>query len=195
MDGCGDSLDLVPIAAWNGKGKRTGKYGAYLLACYDEDDDQYQVSCLPHFHSPLCSLAPCVVPGCPATQFGQILCLAGFSMQTVCKIGTGFSDEDLATLHTQLKNTVIDSPKNYYCVADSFKPDVWFEPTVVWEVKCADLSISPVHKAGVGLVEEQPNKGIALRFPRFMRVRDDKTPEGATTAEQVVDMFRSQSLR
>jgi hypothetical protein len=40
MDGCGDSLDLVPIAAWLGKGKRKGHYGAYLLACFDEDDDQ-----------------------------------------------------------------------------------------------------------------------------------------------------------
>ena len=156
MEGCGDSLDLVPIAAWNGKGKRTGTYGAYLLACYDEDDDQYQ---------------------------------------SVCKIGTGFSDENLATLTEAVKTKTIDKPKNYYCVSDSFKPDVWFEPSMVWEVKCADLSISPVHKAGLGLVEESPEKGIALRFPRFMHVREDKKPEMATTAEQVVDMFRNQSLR
>ncbi|GMG98780.1 hypothetical protein Nepgr_000620 [Nepenthes gracilis] len=151
MDSIGDSLDLVPIAAFHGRGKRAGVYGAFLLACYDSNKEY----------------------------------------QSICKIGTGFSEVMLEERSTSLRSKVIPNPKSYYRYGDTITPDVWFEPSEVWEVKAADLTISPVHRAAFGRVE--PEKGISLRFPRLVRIREDKVPEQASSSELVAEMFHAQS--
>ncbi|KAG1899249.1 uncharacterized protein F5891DRAFT_1234663 [Suillus fuscotomentosus] len=151
LAGVGDSLDLVVVGGYYGKGKRTKVYGAFLLACFDADAEEYQ---------------------------------------TICKIGTGFSEEMLQTHWDTLRPLEITKPRGDIKPGGA-KPDVWFEPKIVWEVLAADLSLSPVYTAAQGLVDE---RGISLRFPRFIRIRDDKSADDATGPEQISEMYERQVL-
>ncbi|EMD01234.1 hypothetical protein BAUCODRAFT_21163 [Baudoinia panamericana UAMH 10762] len=156
LSGAGDSLDLVVLGAYYGKGKRTSVYGAFHLACYNPEKEMYE---------------------------------------TVCNIGTGFSEVLLNELYETLSPLVIDRPKPFYdhSMGKNDQPDVWFEPQYVWEVKTADLTLSPRYRAASsGFGSDGTHKGVSLRFPRFIRVRDDKKPEAATSSKQVAEMYRAQ---
>ena len=66
------------------------------------------------------------------------------------------------------------------------------QTSITWEVKAADLSLSFTHKGGLGSSRIPSGRGIGLRFPRFMRERDDKPADHATTASQVIDLYFEQ---
>jgi DNA ligase-1 len=70
---------------------------------------------------------------------------------------------------------------------------VWFEPQEVWEVAFADLTLSPTYTAAIGLVSD--DRGLSTRFPRFLKVREDKSIEEATEAQELADLYRKQEAK
>jgi DNA ligase-1 len=145
-----DTVDLVVVGAFHGRGKRAGTYGAFLLAAYDPDKDTFE---------------------------------------TVTKVGTGFTDADLERLPKMLKKHQI--AHRHPRVDSTIEMDVWFEPAVVLETRGAEITLSPIHTCAMNVIREA--SGLAIRFPRFTgKYRVDKSPEDATTTNEIVEMYRSQ---
>jgi DNA ligase-1 len=109
--------------------------------------------------------------------------------ESICKLGTGFTDDVLFGLPARLSDFV--TKKKPARVESGLVPDVWFDPQAVLEIIGAEITISPVHSCAYGKVQKEA--GLAIRFPRFTgRWRDDKTPEDATTTEEILEMYYSQ---
>lgn len=106
----------------------------------------------------------------------------GESIVTVTKIGTGVSDELWKEIRKRLNDIKVPTqPKEYKEVSKLLIPDVWVAPKIVVELAGDDLTRSPTHGAG-----------IAVRFPRLVRVRDDKSPREATTVAELTTMYNNQ---
>ena len=147
----GDSLDLVVIGAYFGRGRRTGLYGTLLLGTYNPENDTFP---------------------------------------SICKVGTGFTDESLDQLYQILSNKVI-LKKNSRVVSE-MEADVWLEPELVLEVVASEITLSPIHKTGLNLVRK--DTGFALRFPKFTgKIRYEKAVEDASTHDEVLALYKNQS--
>ena len=72
-------------------------------------------------------------------------------------------------------------------------PDVWFEPQEVWEMAFADITMSPTYTAAIGLVSDE--RGLSMRFPRFLKIREDKSIEEASTADFLASLWRKQEAK
>ena len=146
----GDSLDLIVIGAFFGKGRRTGRYGTLLLATYNSDSDTFP---------------------------------------SICKVGTGFTDESLDQLY-QILSPNVTIKKNSKIESD-MNADVWFEPSLVIEIVASEITLSPIHKTGFNILRKE--SGFALRFPKFTgKIRSEKNVEDASTDEEVIALYKSQ---
>jgi len=147
----GDSLDLIVIGAYFGRGRRTGLYGTLLLGTYNPEKDNFP---------------------------------------SICKVGTGFTDESLDQLYQILSNNV--TLKKNSKIVSEMEADVWLEPELVLEIVASEITLSPIHKTGLDLIRK--NSGFALRFPKFTgKIRYEKAVEDASTVEEVLALYKRQS--
>lgn len=129
-----DTLDLVVLGYYYGRGKRAGfGIGAFLVGL-----------------------------------------MRGDKWISLAKIGTGLTDEEFKTLRTKLDGIELKGKPENYDVSGTLLADVWVEPKVVVEIAADEITVSSVHAGG-----------IALRFPRLVRFRDDRRADQATTWKEV----------
>lgn len=125
--------------------------------------------------------------------YGAFLCAAYNReedvFETVCKLGTGFDDEQLTAAKAELEPFAHEGGPHPR-VRAKMEADVWFTPAKVAEVVGAELTLSPIHTAAWGALKD--GAGLALRFPRFTKWREDKKPEEATNLDELISMFKQQ---
>ena len=127
-----------------------------------------------------------------ANIYGAFLCgvldQTEGTYKTICKLGSGFTDADLKFLIQKFEEVKRD--KKHPQVTSEIMSDDWFEPKFIVEILADEITLSNVHTAGFG--EVRPNYGFALRFPRFIRWREDKSIEDITTTDEIIDMYKRQ---
>lgn len=111
--------------------------------------------------------------------------------QTVAKVGTGMTDVEWKELKKRCdKIQVRIQPKNVICVKELY-PDVWVQPELVCTVQSDEITWSPLHSAG----KTEQNLGFALRFPRFVAYRSDKSGKEATSVMELQSLYRQQKVK
>lgn len=152
-----ETLDLIPIAAWHGSGRKSKWWSPILLAIRNPQS---------------------------GTLIAVTKCISGFT--------DAFYISNRLKYDPDTMTNVISRPAYVEYSAGS-EPDVWFEPQEVWEVGFADITLSPTYTAALGLVSEE--RGLSMRFPRFLKVRGDKGIEDASSDDFLAELWWKQEAR
>lgn len=176
-----DTIDLIPVGGWHGQGRKNAWWSPILLACRNETTGSLEVvtKCISGFTDAFYKANrvrydPDFVPDGGDDDGGE---------------GEGEGEGEGGGEGKYGKNCI--SRPSYVDYAGS--PDVWFEPQEVWEMAFADVTLSPTYTAAIGLVSDE--RGLSLRFPRFLRVRGDKGLDEASSSEFLAGLWRKQEAR
>jgi len=158
-----DSVDAVIVGYYLGKGAREEfKFGGVLAAVQNEETG---------------------------------------ALETIAKIGGGFTEEEMTALEEALgKLKTKEKPKG---LSSKLVPDFWVTPKIVITVAADEITLSPMHTCRIhraapyvspsaSHLRMEGETGYALRFPRMVAMRDDKSPSEATTVREIISMFEMQ---
>ena len=203
IDGMGDSLDLVPIGGWRGMGRKKKWISPWLMATYDASSGTFGSVCrvMSGFSDKFYKENTIKYLGAEI-GVGAAVEEGDGGGEEEDEEGEGEEeedgdeeeaddgvDDDLEDSQGEPSSLLLNGPASG--VETGEQPPYWFRPSEVWELRGADITISPKHMAAYGLVEK--DKGLGMRFPRFIRKREDKRLSDATTPEQLVEIFRKQT--
>ncbi|KAI5863665.1 ATP-dependent DNA ligase [Durotheca rogersii] len=185
-----ETLDLVPVAAWHGQGRKARWWSPILMAVRDDATGELQVVCKcisgftdafykanREFYDDSRLLSPSPAPPSGSEEGEDEGGPEG---------NTDGADRDGNRINVR-------RAKPGFVGYAGPEPDVWFEPQEVWEMAFADVTLSPIYTAALGLVSL--DRGLSLRFPRFLRKREDKSIEEASTSEFLAALYRKQEAR
>lgn len=117
--------------------------------------------------------------------FGVGQFLAGIrgngKISTITKVGTGITDEQFIELAKRLEKIQVKEKPRQYNVHKDLEPDFWVKPSLVVELAADEITKSPKHTSG-----------YALRFPRLIKFRDDKSASQATSKKEIENLFSLQ---
>jgi len=116
------------------------------------------------------------------TKFGVGGFLVGIvdkdKIKSLTKLGTGLTDDEFYLLKEKLKGLEVkERPKEYEEVDKTLVPDFWVRPSLVVEIAADEVTKSPIHSSG-----------YALRFPRLVRLREDKDAFSATNVYEIKNL-------
>lgn len=143
-----DSVDVVLIGGYWGRGRRKGVYGTLLGAIYNPENNKFEA---------------------------------------LTRIASGFTDEIMDDILEKMKEYEIG--KKPINVIAKEEPDIWFEPKVVIEIIGDEITISEKFDAGKS---SESKTGFSIRFPVFLRFRDDKSPSQITTTQEIKNFYYEQ---
>lgn len=166
-----DTLDMIPIAGWHGQGRKAKWWSPILMAVRNEETGALEAVC------------KCM------SGFTDAFYKANREFYNISSAGSDSEDEDEKGGEARNVRTQKPSFVDY----SGPEPDVWFEPQEVWEMAFADITLSPTYTAAIGLVSDE--RGLSLRFPRFIKKREDKSIEEASTNEFLAGLWRKQEAK
>ena len=121
------------------------------------------------------------------TDFGMGAFLVGVydekeeTYKTVSKIGTGLTDSEWREMKTRCDKLQTKKKPAEYTIDKTMEVDMWVLPGIVVEIKADEITQSPSHTAL-----------FALRFPRLVRFRDDKSATDVTTFSEISALYTKQ---